>query len=282
MTIRHPDTENSAPMESLPVPLVPGMILVPSTPSQDRPDPIEPWSLVTQTFTQPSPTPDIGSIYTNAIAKVPYKIELKEAMTSKGISHTPPVFGDEDQQRHTRDTHNLLTIIAQLTADQKSMTDSTLKSLIAVDRCLTGDVAKVIQQQAAHTRAIKAIEDSLGGLDKRLTEEVKDSRRRFYSIAESLLEIKEMIAQGPRPTGPPPPTRPPQFRTAVGPLDDPAEGAQQPFVEGGDGTGFPSGIETMEDIVDTGVAGGGSGVNHPPPLGADLSGGRVRSWDHLP
>jgi len=175
MSIPRPNTLESAPIESLPIPLAPDTILVPATQEESEKDndsnTEEPSDPQTSIYTQPSPNSEAYSVYTDAVARLPYNIELEEALTLSGIDQTLPTFGDENEQKCMRDLYNFLIIIACLSADQKSLSDSTLKSAAAIDVVLTETVLEIMQSQTTNAQAIAEVTNSVKQLDSQICKE---------------------------------------------------------------------------------------------------------------
>jgi len=174
-----------------------------------------------------------------------------------------------------KDLYNFLIIITRLSADQKSLSDSMLKSAAMIDVVLTETVSEIMQSHTANTQAIAEITDSVNQLDSRTCKEnhetgelqtqvssirndLRATDKKLNSIIETLLEIKEMIHKGPRPMGPAtfPPAKKtlnPQGKTHTATLtpspNPPAPEHKNPLPEESDGREFSSG---MPDIVHKG------------------------------
>lgn len=174
MSVPHFDTLDSAPLGSLPVPLAPDTVLVPATPGSQGENTSSNDHNRTPDHTQPSP--DCTSFYADGIARVPYQIELEEALTTSDISMMPPTFGNENEQEYMADMYNFLTIIARLSADQKSLSDSSLKGIAVIDEILSNFVDEIASQQAANTRAVTDVVGSANALDGRICKEIQTTQ----------------------------------------------------------------------------------------------------------
>ena len=225
MSIPHFNTLDSAPLESLPVPLAPNTTLTPATPEPPGGTPNNDGRNQTTVYTQPSPTPETMTFYTDSMAKVPYHIELEEALTLNNISPTPPTFEDTNEQKCVTDMYNFLTIIARFAADQKSMSDSTLKGIAAIDTCISRTMDGVADLHNTNAQATADVISSVVALDERISKEVHATQglraevaflrgdleitnKKLNHVINSLLEIKDMLHEGPRPTGPALPDEP--------------------------------------------------------------------------
>jgi hypothetical protein len=205
MSTPRPDTVDSTPVRTLPIPLIPSEVLVPSTPTQESheertlvPDPsshLDP--PVTSYAPSPSPTTRADTFYNDQRDKLPFKLDIFEALTEANVGLPPKVLTDEEKLRTVTDAYALLTIIAKLGADHSSYLNSMLMGVAAMDSCITELNISAAVEAASNRRENEVLRREIAGMRK----EIESNGTRLNRITDTLLEVKEAILEGPRPTG---------------------------------------------------------------------------------
>jgi hypothetical protein len=210
MSVPRPNTIDAAPIGALPIPLVPSGTATHSTPSQESheertlvPDPSThldpPVASYEQHSPSPSPTTQAETIYAERLERLPFKLDAMAALHEANIGLPPTVLSGEEKLRFVRDTYTLLAILSKLGADHSSYLNSVLLGVTAIDSCLTDIAAAAAGVAASNRRENESLRREIAVM----REEMGSNGKRLNMIIDTLLEVKETLYEGPRPTGNP-------------------------------------------------------------------------------